>query len=186
MAMRSKKSSTNKHLINVSRFLLVVFALLIAATHLSYIIPSGSAPSSMPSSSHTYNAVPSGQSSSTAARPPASLGFQALGLWLDIEIIAYTIIALVYLLGLRSWYLPAVLFNAFNVGIYFLSGMVAIPGITSMAFGSRLGGLSHFVTAIMIVSWIAALILGLLLLKYDPGSGLDRIYRKDWDWEKEI
>ena len=127
-----------------------------------------------------------GQTSTPTPRPQAALGFQALGLWLDIEIIAYVIIAVVYLLGLRSWYLPAVLFNAFNVVLYFLSGMIAIPGITSMAFGSRLGGFSHFVTGILMVSWIAALVIGLLLMRYDPGSGIDMVYRKEWIGEKEM
>lgn len=178
MASHSKKILANKNLINICRFLLVAFALLIAATHLSYVVPSGS---SMPvsTSSHTYNAPTSSQSSGGGHSGGSAFGFQALGLWLDIEIIAYTIIAVVYLLGLKSWYLPAVIFNGFNVVIYFLSGMVAIPGITSMAFGSRLGGLSHFVTAVLIVSWIAALIIGIFLLKYDPGSGIDRVYREE-------
>jgi hypothetical protein len=183
MAVHSKKSPANKHLINLCRFLLVAFALLIAATHLSYIIPSGSAPSAPV---HVSNSIASAQTSNPSPRPQASLGFQALGLWLDIEIIAYVIIAIVYLLGLRSWYLPAVIFNAFNVVLYFRSGMVAIPGITSMAFGSRLGGFSHFVTGILMVSWIAALVIGLLLLNYDPGSGIDRVYRRDWAGEKEM
>ena len=154
----------------------MVFALLIAATHLSYIIPS----SGSYVSAHASNTPAPQQTSSPAPKPQALLGFQALGLWLDIEVIAYTIIAVIYLLGLRSWYLPAVIFNAFNVGIYFLSGVVAIPGITSMAFGSRLNGFSHsLVIGTMMITWIAALILGLLLLKYDPGSGIDRIYRND-------
>lgn len=177
MPSHPRRTAASKHMINLSRFLLVVFTLLIAATHLSYIIPSGSVPSGGSGASHASNTVSQG-TSAPASHPQAALGPQALGLWLDIEIVVYIVIAMVYLLGLSSWYLPAVLFNAFNVGIYFLSGMIAIPGITPMAFGSRLNGFHSFVTSILIISWIAALVLGLLLLKYDPGSGIDRIYRE--------
>jgi hypothetical protein len=69
-----------------------------------------------------------------------------------------------------------VLFNGFNIGLFFLSGVVAIPGITTMAYG-RLGVFSDLFSTmgILVISWIALLILQLVLLKYDPGTELDKM-----------
>lgn len=47
-------------------------------------------------------------------------------LWLDVEISFYVLIAIVYLLGLRRWYLPAIGFTVLNVVGYFGSGLVAM------------------------------------------------------------
>lgn len=186
MERRSKKGRNGHNLLHWSRFLVAIFAILVAATHLAS--SSGSAPSGLPTSARAsstgtiQNASARTQNTGAATRTGAPSGFQYLGLWLDIEIIAYTVIAVVFLFGMRSWYVPAVLFNAFNVGIYFISGAVPIPGITGMAFGNRLGAFSHsFDTSLLIVSWLAVLILGLVLLKYDPGSALDRLYRTHSD-----
>jgi hypothetical protein len=174
MPKNSKPDGKKWTLSHWGRMLIAIFALLIAATHLASATPSGSF--SAPSASRTTN------SSSTATHTGYSAGggggFSPLSLWIDIEVIAYTIIAVVFLLGIRTWYAPAVLFNAFNLGIYFLSGVVAIPGISAMAFGGRLAFLSGSplsTTFILVFSWVAALIIGLLLLKYDKGSGLDAL-----------
>lgn len=151
-----------------ARFLMAVLLLIVAATHLSYIGAGGfgSAPP------HVSNS-----SSSSTRSGSFGGGLNELQLWFEIEVIAYTIMAVVYLLGLRTWYLPAVLFNAFNVALYFLSGIVPIPGITTMAFGSRLTAFSGPISAtvILMICWVAALVLGLALLKYDPGSELDKL-----------
>ena len=102
------------------------------------------------------------------------MGFQALGFWFDIETIAYTVIAVVFFLGIRRWYAAATLFNGFNVVLYFLSEYTAIPGITSVAFGSRLNALtSSLPNAVMIISWLALLVLSIIFLKYDKGSKLE-------------
>lgn len=154
----TKAKKSNDLLIHIGRFLVAIFALLVAATHLGYA-------GSIGGSSH---GAPSGSGG-------IQLGFAALGLWLGIETIAYTIIAIVYLLGLRTWYLPATLFNAFNIIIYFASGAIAIPGITTMPFGSRLAGLGSLPILVLIVSWLASLIIGIVLLKSDPGSEIDSL-----------
>jgi len=167
----------NEALIHWGRFLMAIFALLIAATHLSYIIPSASALASQPSHVQAnQTTIQAGTGAVPKQMPGGNLGFEMLGLWLDIEVIAYTLIAIVYLMGLRTWYVPATIFNAFNIGIYLLSGIIAIPGITSNAFGGHLALFTpSLTTTILIWSWIAAVIVSLLLLRYDEGSELDAL-----------
>ncbi|HUB92714.1 MAG TPA: hypothetical protein VL945_02030 [Candidatus Saccharimonadales bacterium] len=154
MATRSGEKGRDNRLVHYGRLLLAILAILIAAAHLSSI--GGS----------------SGGGGTTHAAPP--LGAQALGLWIQIEIIAYAVIAVVFLLGIRKWYPAAVVFNAFNVILYFLSSYVAIPGITAHAFGSRFGSFGTSLgSTVLIVSWVALLILSIIFLKYDKGSKLE-------------
>ncbi len=169
MAISSGRKVSNGKLVHWGRLLLAVLAILIAATHLPYagLSAGGGAPSSHISGSGSV------QASGTKAQVP--FGFQALGLWFEIETIAYTVIAVVFLLGIRRWYGAAAVFNAFNVLIYFLSGYTAIPGITTMAFGSRLAEFGSSLSgSVLMVSWIALLILSIVFLKYDKGSELEK------------
>lgn len=160
--MVSKKSKQNAKVLHSLRALVAILALLVAAAHLGYI--GSPAPRTAPTSGNTLPAAPSYS------------GFNAIGFWFEVEVIAYTLIAMVYLLGLRSWYLPSVIFNAFNLCIFFISGLVAIPGITSMAFGGRFFVFSSFSSlAIIAFGWILVFILSLVLFKYDPGSELDKL-----------
>lgn len=153
MAKRPKEG--NSKLIRWGRLVLAIFAILIAAAHLSSIGFGGGGGGP----SHT----------------PPPFGAQALGLWIQIEIIAYAVIAVVFLLGIRRWYGAAVIFNAFNVFIYFLSSYVAIPGITSSAFGSRFSAFGVSLgSTVLIISWIALLVLSIIFLKYDKGSELEK------------
>ncbi len=162
--MKEKNKNEVNPLVHYGRFVIAIFAILIAAGHLPYSsLPTGGGAAHRPANSSSgqhYSAIP--------------LGFQALGFWFDIETIAYTVIAVVFLLGIRRWYAAATLFNGFNVVLYFLSGYTAIPGITSMAFGSRLNALtSSLPNAVMIISWLALLVLSIIFLKYDKGSKLE-------------
>lgn len=169
MATHSKDK--NGKLIHWGRLLIAIFAILIAAAHLpsAGISSGGGAPSL-----HSTSSATSG-SSTSAPRSQGLLGFQALGLWLDIEIIAYTVIAVVFLLGIRKWYGAAAVFNAFNVVLYFLSSYVAIPGITTAAFGSRFGAFGVSLdSTVLIISWFALLVLSMVFLKYDKGSELEK------------
>ena len=50
----------------------------------------------------------------------------------------YVLIAVVYLLGLRMWYLPAVGYSVLNLVMFFVSGFVAIPGISTAALTGHL------------------------------------------------
>jgi hypothetical protein len=164
----AKKKGKHDKALHWLRFLMAVFAMLIAAAHL---------PSAGSSSAPKPTATAS-NSLQTSQPQPGQHQF-SFTFWFDVEIIAYTIIAIVYLLGLRRWYIPSAIFNAFNIGIYFLSGVMAIPGITTMPFGNRLSAFSYgsVTTLVLIISWIAALIISLILLKYDPGSELDALLK---------
>ncbi len=154
--------------LHLGRAFVAIFALLIAAAHLAYTSSSGfSAPV------HISNTSGAGY---PAAGSYGMMSFNYLSFWFDVEIIAYTLIAVVFLLGLRTWYPLAIAFNALNVVLYFLSGVMAIPGLTNNAFGGHLSvSLSLSTGNILAFAWILELILGLMLLKYDPGSELDRL-----------
>ena len=125
------KRSNNKNWIKWCRYLLVIFAVLIAATHLPFVSSGNSGPMKSP----TSNTV---QTSNMIAKPQSDYGFQILGLWFEIEVIGFTLIAVVYMLGIREIYLASWLFNILNLFLFFLSGFVAIPGITPSAFASHL------------------------------------------------
>lgn len=166
------------HWLHVSRAVVAIFALLVAAGHLAYLIPSTagfSAPTHTSNSTFPSNALGSGSAASHTSYG-GFMAFNELDFWFAVEVIAYTLIALVFLMGLRTWYTLSNLFNIFNLGIYILSGYVAIPGITAFAFGSRFHSLLGLSTInIIFVSWVVVLIVGLVLQKYDPGSKLDEL-----------
>lgn len=99
-------------------------------------------------------------------------------LWLDVEISFYVLIAIVYLLGLRRWYLPAIGFTVLNVVGYFGSGLVAIPGIISSPLANHLD-IAHysFGSAISVIGWTVLLVVGTLMLRLDHGSRLNEQLR---------
>lgn len=161
MAKQLKNGFGWKNRIYWGRLAIAFFAIIAAATHLASAIPSGGG------GPHT-GGPGSGYS--------APIGAQLLPLWIDIEVITYTVIAVVFLFGMRTWYLAANVFNAFNLALYLLSGLIAIPGITGGAFASHVSFSSLSVTSdLLIFSWFAVLLIGLVLLRYDPGSELERL-----------
>jgi protein-S-isoprenylcysteine O-methyltransferase Ste14 len=112
---------------------------------------------------HTSNSI---NSTTTHTGPPSGgfNSFNMLGFWFDVEVIAYTIMAVVFLLGLRTWYIPSILFNIFNMLLYF--------GLFPSHFNITL---VLSTTNLIVLGWAGVLVIGLLLLKYDPGSELDRL-----------
>ena len=52
--------------------------------------------------------------------------FPYVTFWLEIEVAAFIVIGLVFLLGLRIWYLPSVFFTVFNLAVYLLSGNISL------------------------------------------------------------
>jgi hypothetical protein len=99
-------------------------------------------------------------------------------LWLDGEVVLYVLIAMIYLLGLRMWYLPAVAYSVLNLILFFVSGFVAIPGITTAALTGHLA-FSHyfFGRAFSVGAWIYLLLVGAIMLRADPGSRLNELLR---------
>ena len=97
--------------------------------------------------------------------------------WIDIETATYSLIAVVYLLGLRRYYLPPVLFTAYNLIMYFVSGAVALPfGISKAPLAGHLQFAQYsFGRGFSLISWLYLLVVGIVLLKRDPGSKLNQL-----------
>lgn len=99
-------------------------------------------------------------------------------LWLDGEVVLYVLIAIVYLLGLRMWYLPAVTYSVLNLVLFFVSGFVAIPGVTTAALTGHLAFAHYyFGRAFSVGAWIYLLVAGAVMLRADPGSRLNTLLR---------
>ena len=97
--------------------------------------------------------------------------------WIDVETAAYGLIAVVYLLGLRRYYLLPVLFTTYNLVMYFLSGLVSLPfGIDPTPLVGHVQFAQYsFGRGMSMAAWIYLLIVGIILLKKDPGSQINRL-----------
>lgn len=97
--------------------------------------------------------------------------------WIDIETATYGLIAVVYLLGLRRYYGPPVLFTAYNLLMFFLSGVVALPfGISQAPLVGHVAFLHYsFGRGMSLTAWVYLLVVGMIMLKKDPGSRLNRL-----------
>lgn len=95
--------------------------------------------------------------------------------WIDIETASYGIIAVVYLLGLRRYYAPPIVFTAYNLFMYFLSGVVTLPfGINPKPLSGHLAILDYsFGRGFSVLAWVYLLVVGTMLWKKDPGSPLN-------------
>ncbi|MDA8202501.1 MAG: hypothetical protein M0Z49_07050 [Chloroflexi bacterium] len=104
--------------------------------------------------------------------------FPDVTVWLDGEVVAYVLIAMVYLLGLRMWYLPAVAYTVLNLVLFFVSGFIVIPGITTAALTGHLAfGDYSFGRGFSLAAWIFLLVVGGAMLRLDPGSRLNELLR---------
>jgi hypothetical protein len=97
--------------------------------------------------------------------------------WIDIETATYGLIAVVYLLGLRRYYLLPILFTAYNMSMYFLSGLIALPfGIAPKPLvGHVQFALYSFGRGMSLAGWIYLMVVGIILLRKDPGSKLNEL-----------
>ncbi len=97
--------------------------------------------------------------------------------WIDIETATYGLIAVIYLLGLRRYYVPPILFTAYNLIMYFVSGLVALPfGISKAPLAGHLQFAQYsFGRGFSLLPWLYLLIIGIVLLKKDPGSKLNQL-----------
>lgn len=97
--------------------------------------------------------------------------------WIDVETATYGIIGVVYLLGLRRYYLLPILFTAYNMTMYFLSGLVSLPfGINPTPLvGHVQFGLYSFGRGMSLAAWVYLLVVGIIMLKKDPGSKLNAL-----------
>ena len=91
--------------------------------------------------------------------------------WLETEVAFYSIIGIVYLLGLRVWYMPALLYSILNITIFFISAFVILPGITTQVLVGHIQFAQYgYGRGISLIAWVYLIIFGALALKYDKGS----------------
>ncbi len=99
-------------------------------------------------------------------------------LWLEGEVALYILIAVIYLFGMRMWYVPALLYTVLNMVLYFVSGFVAIPGITPVALSGHLEFAQYyFGRGLSVGSWVFLLVVGILMVRFDPGSKINALLR---------
>ncbi|MGC8474281.1 MAG: hypothetical protein ACP5PW_07750 [Candidatus Dormibacteria bacterium] len=104
--------------------------------------------------------------------------FPDVTLWLDGEVALYVLIAVIYLLGLRMWYIPAIAYTVVNLVLFFVSGFVAIPGITTSALTGHLAfNQYYFGRGFSLGAWIYLLVVGAMMVRWDPGSKLNQLLR---------
>jgi hypothetical protein len=100
--------------------------------------------------------------------------------WLEIEVSAFIVISVVFLLGLRIWYLPAIIFTLFNLVLYLVSGIVAIPPISPVALTGHIQFADYsFGRAFSLIAWLYIIIIGSVALRLDRGSKLNDLLKDD-------
>ncbi len=99
--------------------------------------------------------------------------------WIDIETATYGLIAVIYLLGLRRYYVPPIIFTAYNLIMYFLSGITALPfGINQTPLAGHLQFLQYsFGRGLSLAAWLYLLIVGIIILRVDRGSRLNELLK---------
>ena len=99
--------------------------------------------------------------------------------WLETEVAVYVLISVIYLLGLRSWYTPAIAYSVLNLVIFFLSAFVPMPGITHGALVGHVQFAQYsFGRGFSLLAWLYLILVGLVLNRIDRGSQLDRLLRE--------
>lgn len=100
--------------------------------------------------------------------------------WIDIETAVYGLIAVIYLLGLRQYYGPPILFTAYNLVMFFVSGITALPfGITNKPLVGHIEFLQYsFGRGFSLLAWVYLLVVGIYLLKRDTGSKLAKLLQE--------
>ncbi len=100
--------------------------------------------------------------------------------WIDIETATYGLIAVIYLLGLRQFYGPPILFTAYNMVMFFVSGVTALPfGINKAPLAGHLAIAQYsFGRGFSLVAWLYLLVVGIWLWKGDPGSKLNDLLKE--------
>lgn len=100
--------------------------------------------------------------------------------WIDIETAFYSLIAVIYLLGLRQFYGPPIIFTAYNLLMFFLSGITALPfGINKAPLAGHLAFAQYsFGRGFSLLAWLYLLVMGLWMLKNDPGSKLNDLLKE--------
>ncbi|MCL5105841.1 MAG: hypothetical protein M1331_00375 [Candidatus Marsarchaeota archaeon] len=98
--------------------------------------------------------------------------------WLETEVAFYIIISVVYLLGIKTYYVPSILYSLFNILLFFLSAFIIIPGIsTALLTGHVAFSQYSYGRFTSVFSWIYLIVIGLVLLKIDKGSEINNLIK---------
>ncbi|MHB1766057.1 MAG: hypothetical protein ACYCS1_11180 [Gammaproteobacteria bacterium] len=101
-------------------------------------------------------------------------GTSQITFWLETEVAFYSIIGVIYLLGLRMWYVPAVLYSVVNAAIFFVSALIAIPGITAQPLVAHIQFFQYgYGSVISLIAWLYLIVFGIVGIKCDKGSKLN-------------
>ena len=107
------------------------------------------------------------------AVPGASSG---VTFYLDTETAIYIMVGVLFIMGLKSYYLIAWIYNVGNLFLYFLSGLIAIPGLYSTVLVGHIAFSQYsYGRALSLAGWLVILIFGFILMKYDKGSKLNEL-----------
>lgn len=99
--------------------------------------------------------------------------------WLETEVAFYSIISVIYLLGLRVWYLPALLYSILNIFIFLVSAFIVLPGITTQLLVGHIAFAQYsYGRGISLIAWIYLILFGMLALKYDKGSEINTMLNR--------
>ena len=108
---------------------------------------------------------------------PASTAPQTF--WLETEVAFYVLIAVIFLLGLRTWYVPTIAYSLINMVLFFVSAFVTIPLVTHAALvGHVQFGQFSFGRGFSLGGWVWLIVVGWLLTRVDRGSKLDELLKE--------
>ncbi|HVC58365.1 MAG TPA: hypothetical protein VND15_02720 [Candidatus Acidoferrales bacterium] len=97
--------------------------------------------------------------------------------WFNVEVIVYAVLAVTFMLGLKRWYILAVAFSAFNLALFLLAGVIAIPGVTTAPLAANLNFSGYDISRLAsVATYIYIILAGLVLMLYDKGSKLEKLY----------
>ncbi len=98
--------------------------------------------------------------------------------WLETEVAFYVLIAVIFLLGLRTWYMPTIAYSLINVVLFFVSAFATIPLVTHAALvGHVQFGQFSFGRGFSLGGWVWLILVGWLLTRIDHGSKLDELLK---------
>lgn len=108
---------------------------------------------------------------------PSPSGSMAGQFYFNLEVILYSVIALMFVLGLKRWYAIATVYSMLNIALFIIAGTITLPGITGSALTSNLDFMHYDISRLFsVVSYIYLIFAGLVLIKLDKGSKIERLY----------
>ena len=89
--------------------------------------------------------------------------------WFGFSSAAYLIVAIVYLLGLRMWYAPTLIFLLLDSALNF--SIVAVPLSLNLFSGVA-------TEAVIVIGRLYLVLMGIMLMRYDRGTKLNDLLKQ--------